>query len=199
MSTSPLNATFLSPTIQNNIISCIESVISRQLVRPVKDFYSIIVDGSSDVSRTEQLSINIRYVDEEGEIQERFLGFVSLEEQDAAAVVDAIDRKLEQLQLSKDYLVAQGYDGAAVMSGTDNGVQARIRRTAPNAVYVHCFSHCANLTGRSGVDNKKGIREVRAVHATISSASNYFVHSSVRTKKFEKIVERIEVFTTIPI
>ena len=36
-------------------------------------------------------------------------------------------------------------------------------------------------------NNKKGIREVRTVHAAISAASNYFAHSIVWTRKFEKI------------
>ena len=137
------------------------------------------------------------FSDEEGRIQERFVGFIDLVEQDASAIVDAIDAKLDTLQLSKTNLVAQGYDGAAVMSDIENGVQARIPRTAPNAVYVHCYSHCANLTGRSGVDNKKGIREVRAVHSAISAASNFFVHSSVRTQKFERIVEEREVSESV--
>ena len=40
---------------------------------------------------------------------------------------------------------AQGYSGASVMSGHVSGVQTRIRRVNPNAVYVHSRPHVLNL------------------------------------------------------
>ena len=42
-------------------------------------------------------------------------------------------------------IVAQGYDGAAVMSGSENGVQLKIREDHPSAVYIHCMAHKLNL------------------------------------------------------
>lgn len=38
-------------------------------------------------------------------------------------------------------LVGQGYDGASVMSG---GVQQKIRKVAPTAMYVHCYANRLN-------------------------------------------------------
>ena len=45
----------------------------------------------------------------------------------------------------KNKLVAQTYDGAAVMSGQLNGLQAKIKEVAPQAVFVHCYAHVLNL------------------------------------------------------
>lgn len=39
----------------------------------------------------------------------------------------------------------QGYDGAANMAGVHRGVQAIIRQSIPDAVYVHCKAHSLNL------------------------------------------------------
>jgi len=39
----------------------------------------------------------------------------------------------------------QGYDVAAAMSGTFNGVQAIILEEYPTAIYIHCVSHSLNL------------------------------------------------------
>ena len=36
---------------------------------------------------------------------------------------------------------AQGYDGAANMSGVHRGVQAIIRERMPEAAYIHCKAH----------------------------------------------------------
>ena len=41
--------------------------------------------------------------------------------------------------------VGQCYDGAAVMSGSCSGVQARILEEAPTAIYMHCCAHGLNL------------------------------------------------------
>ena len=40
---------------------------------------------------------------------------------------------------------AQGYDGAANMSGIHKGVQARVRERIPTAQYVHCKAHTLGL------------------------------------------------------
>ena len=66
--------------------------------------------------------------------------------QNAEAVATAIKRKLVDLGLDLRNIVGQGYDGASVMSGRQNGVQALIRRDYPNALFVHCQSHCLNLS-----------------------------------------------------
>ena len=49
---------------------------------------------------------------------------------------------LERMHIDCSYLVGQGYDGAAAMSGIYNGVQAVIKEKYPLATYVHCGSHC---------------------------------------------------------
>lgn len=45
-----------------------------------------------------------------------------------------------------DKLIAQCYDGAAVMSGHLNGVQKIIKSKYNNAHYIHCYAHQINLS-----------------------------------------------------
>ena len=47
--------------------------------------------------------------------------------------------------LNIDDMRGQGYDGAANMSGIYNGLQSRLHRQNPKALYVHCHAHCLNL------------------------------------------------------
>ena len=42
-------------------------------------------------------------------------------------------------------LIAQAYDGAAVMRGSINGVQVQIKKSFPHARYVHCYAYQLNL------------------------------------------------------
>ena len=44
-----------------------------------------------------------------------------------------------------DWLTSQSYDGASNMRGAINGLQARIGKRAPKALYNWCYAHRLNL------------------------------------------------------
>ena len=69
--------TGLSKTIQNDIIDCVANEIKDSIHIAVKkaQFFSIQVDETTDRSEKAQCSVIIRFVDENGSINERFLGF----------------------------------------------------------------------------------------------------------------------------
>ena len=46
---------------------------------------------------------------------------------------------------SSEKLIAQMYDGAANLSGSRNGVQARAKDHYPFAHFIHCYAHKLNL------------------------------------------------------
>jgi hypothetical protein len=85
-----------------------------------------------------------------GEIHEDFIGFVKLESTDAKSIAKVLLSAVEDWGLDMSTLVAQGYDGAAVMSSSKNGVQAKVKEKHPNVTYVHCRSHVLNLAISSG-------------------------------------------------
>lgn len=58
----------------------------------------------------------------------------------AEALSSEILKQLEGFQ-PEAKLIAQCYDGAAVMSGCHSGVQARVRDEIPQALYIHCMGH----------------------------------------------------------
>lgn len=64
---------------------------------------------------------------------------------DAQSISDALISTLLKWGLDMSCLVAQGYDGASVMSSSKNGVQAKVAAQYPNATYVHCRSQVLNL------------------------------------------------------
>ena len=85
----------LSLEVQNELIvlsaDCLRTELHRELIGQEK-FYSIIVDETSDVSGTEQLSLVVRYVSDSPsiEIKEIFLGFAPLEDLSARAIFDVL-------------------------------------------------------------------------------------------------------------
>lgn len=68
------------------------------------------------------------------------------------------------------YLVDQGYDGAAAMSGRFNGVQAHIRNDHPMALYMHCTSHCLNLA----ISYSCNVADIRNSMGIMQSVCKFF-------------------------
>ena len=126
-----------SPDFQNEIIEICGNLLYADIAKTLQDtgFFSIMADEARS-SKTEQLSICLRYV-EQLEIKERFLCFIDCSaSRDAAGIVDAINTGLEKGGLKNIQIVAQSYDGASVMSGHVTGVQQRIKETYPYAAYI---------------------------------------------------------------
>ena len=143
-------------------------------------FFSIITDTTQDISKTDQLSQIIRYVtierDERGipmklEINESFLGFQSLTDHHSENLADVILGCIEKNGLTIKKLRGQGYDGAANMSGVYSGVQARIKKKQPLAVYIHCMSHNLNLVLNDSCD---GISEIKNFYGMMEKLYTFF-------------------------
>ena len=72
----PRNALYTYPRIQNNIINIMANKIRQQICASIQQagYYSILADETKDMSKQEQLSIVIRYLDgNTHSILERFL------------------------------------------------------------------------------------------------------------------------------
>ena len=139
--------TGISPKIQNDLISCLDSIIDGEVMKEinVQCFLSVQVDETSDVSTKEQVSMIARLV-KGSEIVEKQLEFVDASmNRNAAAISQVVKDKLGQHSNIKDKLIMQTYDGASLMSGHINGVQAIVRQEYPFAHFVHCAAHKLNL------------------------------------------------------
>jgi len=92
----------------------------------------------------------------------------------------------EHLQNNPNKLIAQSYDGASVMSGRINGVQAIIRRQYPYAYFLHCYAHQLNLVvERAASENY----DVRVFFANLSGIPHFFSHSAKRSQVLDAEVQ----------
>ena len=67
----------MSKTIQNDLISAISSTIHKDITNDLDKapFFSWQLDETTDISYHCQRSVIMRFVDDQGSIQERFMGF----------------------------------------------------------------------------------------------------------------------------
>jgi len=106
----------------------------------------VLADETSDVQGIEQFSLVVRYFDEDiHEIREDFLKFVPVHDVTGKWLATTIKKELQSLGLDLNYMRGQGYDGAAAISRTFNGIQTIILEKYPMAIYTHCVSHSLDL------------------------------------------------------
>jgi len=113
-------------------------------------FYCIMCDECIDTSNQEQLVICIRWVNEQLQPQEDFIGLYKVDDISANTIVeDALVRM--NLALSK--CRGQCYDGASAMSGARSGVAKQLNEDENRAVFLHCYGHALHLVVGDSVKN----------------------------------------------
>ena len=90
-------------------------------------------------------ALNIGYIDDNCDVQERFIGMTTVNQTDSQTLVDTIEGVLGKHNLRIEDTRGQAYDGTVNMSGQYSGVQSRIASRNGTAVYVHCHAHVLNL------------------------------------------------------
>ena len=138
---------YTSALIQNELIHIQARLIHSDICREVRDAgtFSIMADESRDLSKHEQVAINVRYW-MDGRVREVFLTFATAHSLTAASLTQDIVSAIQDGGLSLSHYLSQSYDGASVMFGAIGGVQARVHElSSGRALYVHCAAHCLNL------------------------------------------------------
>ena len=148
-----------SATIQNDIIQAVSSVMSTEIKNQIEgaEFVSIMLDETTDVINLSQLSTVFRYVFK-GILYERFVHFTDVSaDRSASGLFIYVVKLVNDFGIEKK-LVGQTYDGAAVMAGNLNGLQAKVLEKYPHAIFTHCYAHVLNLVLQQSLTN---IRECR--------------------------------------
>ncbi|KAJ4927571.1 hypothetical protein JOQ06_015296 [Pogonophryne albipinna] len=125
----------LSNRIQNDLIEAVSDVIKNDIRHEINaaPFVGVEVDETTDVTNKAQVSVILRYVDT-SDVKEAFLGFDDVsDDRRAPAIADYVLGVLGKYNCVEK-LVAQTYDGAAVMASALNGVQAKIREKLANTI-----------------------------------------------------------------
>ncbi|KAL4130868.1 hypothetical protein QTP88_008247 [Uroleucon formosanum] len=119
-------------------------------------------------------------------VEEYFIGFTKVENVTGENLTDTILRLLKENNLDISLLRGQGYDGAANMRGAFKGVQSRILKLQPLALYTHCANHKLNLV----LNKASSIPLIRNTVVIITNINNFLREPAIRTNHFSlKIIE----------
>ncbi|XP_029346325.1 zinc finger MYM-type protein 1-like [Acyrthosiphon pisum] len=134
--------------IQNELIDICASSIKEIILNEISTtgFFAIMCDEARSY-KEEQLSLCVRYAVGLN-VFERFLDFIDVSSgQNATQIYSAIMHYFEEQTINMEivHIIAQSYDGASVMSGHLNGVQSKVQKQYPAAIFTHCMARQLNL------------------------------------------------------
>ena len=183
---------YLSPKIQNELVQYMSDQVRHELLKLIKQakYFVLIVDESRDASRTEQVSISLRFVNSDCQVEECFLCFEETSSTKSENLYRIITSNLEKWGLSLDNCRVQSYDGASNMAGETSGVQERVLQRNPLALFVHCCAHNLNL---ALVDCCTECTEVVSFFGILQTIYTFFTPSLVRLDIAEKKCEELNL------
>lgn len=95
----------------------------------------------------------------------------------AQGLMEHVTKIIDDLNCSKK-VVAQTFDGAAVMAGRVSGLQTLIKKKYPSATFIHCYSHKLNLVLSKSANS---IVECRRFFNCLSGIFSFFFPFYCRT------------------
>ncbi|XP_028416040.1 zinc finger MYM-type protein 1-like [Dendronephthya gigantea] len=126
MDTHPENVSYFSHVSQNEMISILSNLITEVVCNEVRSakYFSIQCDEVTSHKKA-FMSVILRYVTD-FKITERCIRLVRVSSLKGRSLAEVIVDIMKDLRLSLIDLIGKGFDGAANMSGKDEGVQRHL-------------------------------------------------------------------------
>ena len=136
-------------------------LIAEQCKAPLKEilvkarYYSILTDGSTDTSVTEQELIYVMFLNEDGRVNLKFLSIENPAAADAPHLVECVREAFHRIGIVdfSSHLHGLNVDGASVNLGVHRGVAARLKEESPWLTAIHCFNHRIELAAKDAFGN----------------------------------------------
>ena len=184
------NDRYLSHDMQNELLKVMALTILAKIGQAIKNskFFSIMCDECTDASNREQLAICIRWVDDQLQPHEDFIGLYQLDKTTADFITGRIKDVLVRLELPLSRCRGQCFDGASTMRGARNGVAKQLNDEESRAVYIHCYGHALSLAAGDSIKNSKIMKDALDITFEVSKLIKF---SPKRDVMFEKLKDTI--------
>ena len=126
----------------------------------------------------EELSVFCHWEDN-GTPVECFLEVMPLKKAEAESIYTTFIKCLKDKNVQVGNIGGMWFDGVATFSCKKTGVQARLKKHAPHALFVHCDYHMLQLACVPAANSTTGIKHI---HTTLTTLWKYFRYSPKRAE-----------------
>ena len=130
----------------------------RPIVKNIKksSYYSIMADETADIINREQFVICIRWVDNDLNAKEDFIGLHEISATNAEPLAFILKDVVLRLGLDPERLRGQCYDGCSTMMSKKSGVATTVKNElSRNALAIYCHAQALNLACGDSIKNCK--------------------------------------------
>ena len=126
---------------------------------------------------------------ENGKVVTNFLKICKLFNGTADTTENTLVAYMEDKGLLMSKMVGLGTDGASVMTGVHNGVDAGFKRCQPILTSIHCVCHCLALAAAQAGNN---VPYIRNKYYSSPNYHSYFHNCTVRMSGLQEIEKLLE-------
>ena len=152
---------------------------------------SVLADGSTDHTITEQEIVYVRYVTSEGVLKTELADIVAAKSADASGVFNAIEDGLHNIDVPLTKVVCTNMDGASVNQGKFHGVARKIADALPHTVTnIWCVAHKLELAMLDAIKTSSNVTST--VEECVDFVYRFYYRSSKRRRSLKGIAEILE-------
>ncbi|CAG9825754.1 unnamed protein product [Phaedon cochleariae] len=164
--------------INNRMKSYAAEEISKDLRN---NYFSIIIDETTDISTKKCLVIVVRYYNEvQQRVRDNFLSLIELEDCSAQNIYKDIKNVFARNKIPIYKMIGFASDNASVMVGNMNGVKTKLLNDVPDLFALGYTSHSLHLTA-----SKACTMLPDYIEKFVKDVYGYFSHSAKRKKEVE--------------
>ena len=181
---------YISPQAQNELIQIMALSVLRDIVKQVQStsFITVMIDETADISNREQVVIVLRWVAENLDVYEDFIGLYAVDNIQASTLYAVVKDTFARLNIPINKVRGQCYDGASAMTGCRKGLVKLIKEEERRALFIHCYGHSLNLAANDAVKKSALMKSALEVTHEITKLVKF---SPRRDTIFEKIKKEI--------
>ena len=150
-------------------------------------YFALMADEVTDSANNEQFVICLRWVNDNLEPNEDFIGLYHVESIQADVLVGCLRDCMLRLNIDIHNCRSQCYDGAANMCGVRIGVSTQMCKEEQRALFVRCYGHALNLAAGDAVKFKACLRSLEISKVVTFEISKLLKFSPRREGIFNKI------------
>lgn len=182
--------------IQNEILEAMARKILLENIQEIRnaDLFSILLDGSADIARTEEIPICFRADSSDFVALEYFMWFHSKERSKASTLFHIDKDVLACFDLLLSKLRGQCYNSAANVSRTISEFQQKIKEES-RTLTIHCNAHNLNFAVQYGVEK---VLEARKFIGEVKELINFVRDSPTWVAQFQGLQEKEQSDSKVP-